>query len=1227
MFPQQRRASPAITLTPAHNSAGTSNAATPNPRSVGKGKAVAFVHGPSLLPSDPPPPPTGLLNDSGMAAEDEDSEAWRRFREVGLLDEAVMERKDREALMEKASRLEKELFDYQYNMGLLLIEKKEWTAKLEELRQAVEEAQEILKRDQSAHLIALTEMERREQSLRDALEVERQCVADLEKALRELKDEHVQAKHASETKLANAEALVAGIEGKSMAVKENIQNFEAKLSEVNQKSIELDVKLHEIETREFSIQRERLSLNTDREAHDANLYKQREDLNEWERQLQRKEEKLGELRQEINQREAKASKSEGIAKQKEIDLEEMEKRINLSFEKLKDREVDIDNQLADLAVKEKSAESQRSSLEMKEKELQRWEEKLSAREKVEIPYIVDEHRTTLDAQMQELELELEQRRKSLDEELKNKQEKVEKLEADILHREELLGKREEALDRKTERVKEKEKNLDAKLKTLKEREKILKAGQKNLELEKRQLLTDKESIQNLNDEYGRIKTEIVQQEHEIGERSESVKIMNEERLEFLRLREELKSEREKCRLREEFLMKEGEELKLERERFEKELELLEGKRTQVEKELKDIAEEREALETFRQAEGERLKKEEDALKEHVQRELENLRLEKETFESRLRHEHSVLCEKHQMDNDRIVQDLESQRSSLDAVLISRREEIERAFQEKDRAFQEQKEKELNNIELLKETVQRESEERQSEKCALEKAKLEVVKDKEDLERQQVGIQKDISELESLSKRLRDQREQVLREKNSFLVFVEKLKNCNSCRDITGEFILSDLQPPEIGAVTLPTLSNKMVANQGLINVSGVSNVKNSSAKPDLGQSSPQGRISWLRRCTSKILSISPTKRVVSPSSLAEESTSSAARVNIIREQAEGLPGALVAEDARWGSVPGREQPPASSFGASQEHQTDDTNRDGDRHGLSADDHSYINSKLQEGPEDSEQSVLKNVVRRPGRRRKSGIGRTRSVKTVVQEAKKFLGESQEEEPEHNLNEQPGDEPGLSEESQGISSQAGKAASNFARKRQRAPSESLQDFSDSEGGSVSVTAGGRRKRRQTAASVVSTPVQTRYNLRRQKNVPANSAVQALPALTKNRQKEASADGAAVAMEEPGFRVADGTYKPANLVQVTTLKGAETSENRLKAPLGDDQVDMAKSVEIVELSEEVNGMVESRNEEGENGSTIHEEAEEEEEEEDDFDNEESSEHPGEASVGKKIWTFFTT
>lgn len=61
---------------------------------------------------------------------------------------------------------------------------------------------------------------------------------------------------------------------------------------------------------------------------------------------------------------------------------------------------------------------------------------------------------------------------------------------------------------------------------------------------------------------------------------------------------------------------------------------------------------------------------------------------------------------------------------------------------------------------------------------------------------------------------------------------------------------------------------------------------------------------------------------------------------------------------------------------------------------------------------------------------------------------------------------------------------------------------------------------------------------------------------------------------------------------------------------------------STDMVSLSEEVNGSPEIAGKYGDRGKYKSESCDE-----DDDDDEEESEHPGEASIGKKLWTFFTT
>nr|ADN34280.1 nuclear matrix constituent-like protein 1 [Cucumis melo subsp. melo] len=1180
-------------------SASNPNSVTPNLSRRGdgiKGKTVAF--------GETTTPLSGALVENG----------GEMF--VGSAEAAAL---DQEGLDEKISRLENELFEYQYNMGLLLIEKKDWTLKYEELKQALAETKDTLKREQMAHMIAMSDAEKQEENLKKALGVEKECVLDLEKALREMRAENAEIKFTGDSKLAEANALVTSIEEKSLEVEARLRAADAKLAEVSRKNSEVERKLQDLEAREGALRRDRLSFNAERESHEATLSKQRDDLREWERKLQDAEERLAKGQTILNQREERANENDRMVKQKEKDLEELQKKIDSSNLALKRKEEDIGSRLANIALKEQA--------KIKEKELLVLEEKLTAREKVEIQQLLDEHNAILDAKKIEFELEIDQKRKSLDEELKNKVSEVEKKEAEIKHMEEKLGKREQALEKRTEKFKEKEADYDAKFKALKQREKSLKLEEKNLEAEKKQLLADTEELICLKAEVEKIRAENEAQLLKLHEERESLKVSETERSDFLRLQSELKQEIEKYRQQKELLLKEAEDLKQQKETFEREWEELDEKRAQVEKEQKTLLLQKEEFEKRIFSEEERLKNERSETEAYIHREQENLKLAQESFAASMEHEKSAIAEKAQSDRSQMMHDFDLQKRELESAMQNRVEEMERGFREKEKLFKEEKERELENIKFLRDVARREMDELKLERLKTEKEKQEAEANKEHLERQRIEIRKDIEELLELSNKLKDQRERLVAERDRFISYADKHRTCKNCGEIASEFVLSDLQSLDgfenADVLNLPGLPDKYMEIQGLQVSSGgnmgISDVRNGELTPGLaGQKSPisAGTISWLRKCTSKIFKFSPGKKIASP---AFEKQDDEAPVSDEHDD--------LAEPSKRMSA-GEDEAELSLAIASdslddRRIQSDVSGRDVEpSQNLSIDNQSNIISKAPEVAVDSQPSDVRENKRQRPKRGKPKINRTRSVKAVVEDAKAIIGELQSTQQAEYPNGNAEDSSQLNNESRDESSLAGKGTQRNLRKRTRANSSQIMgenDHDDSEVRSGSVVEGQPRKRRQKAAPAVRAP-EKRYNLRR-KVVGASKE-------PSNVSKELEEDATVKRTEEDvhysrvrptqSMGVASDNAGSTHLVRCGTVQ-----DNQDDGVAGTSKI----SIDMVSQSEEVNGSPENAGKYEDQGEYRSESCEEVGNEDDDDDDEEESAHPGEVSIGKKLWTFFTT
>ncbi|XP_073057863.1 nuclear matrix constituent protein 1-like isoform X2 [Primulina eburnea] len=1123
---------------------------------------------------------------------------------------------DEESLAERISNLENELFEYQYNLGLLLIEKKEWASKYEEIEEASIEASDAFRSEQAVHLSAMSEAEKREENLKKALGIERQCALELEKALREMRSEYAEIKFNSDSKLAEASALVASVEEKSWEVEAKFHAADTKLAEVNRKGSEIERKLFEIEAQEAALRRERLSFNSDRETHEAALSKKKEDLREWERKLQEAEERLADGGRLLNQREERANENDKILKQKQNDLEELQTRIEVAKSMLKSKEDDSSIRLANLAIKEKEAECIQKSLEVKENQLLELEEKLNARERLEIQSLVDEHKAILAKKQEEYEMEVEQKRKLHDEQVKNKVVELEKKEAEIIHMEEKVKKREEAVEKKMEKVREKEINYESRSKALKERDKLLKSEVKSLEKDKEQVLAEKEALLSIKAELENLRADIEKQELILSEEREQLKISEDERLEHAHLQSELKQEIEKCRYQSEQLMKETEELKQEKEKFEKEWELLDEKRAIVKRELEDALDKKKSLEKYRHSEEVKLNNEKQETQQYIQRELESLKLAKDNFAANMEHEKSMLAEKFHNETSELLHDFELRKRELETEVRKKQEEMESSLHEREKSFEKEMEKELDNINNLREMARREMEEMKLERLGMDKEKLDILQIKKHVESQQFEMKKDVEELVDLSKKLKDQREHFLKERERFITFVQEQKSCNICGEIIREFLLSDLHPlsefKNLEAPQLPRVTeNYPETGEGTferINDGSPHILVNSGSHVAGGS----GAMSWLRKCTSKIFKLSPGKKLELHYEPNAQGSSMLYGKQIDLSSPETLPS-------------NESGPKPSPQDVSDSFDVQIIESDGGIREVEA----------VQAPTVDQNSGLK-ARRQRGKGGKPRSSRTRAAKAVTAGAKAI------EEREININGDTENSAFTIEESQTESGLV-EIPRNRRKRNHVHLSQTTVSDSHSEDHSDSLKNGNLRKRQQRVVTAEQSFVGKRYNLRRSKRPVALAPNGSLAEAEKGEKKEndahvgevvpfpgkskptENAEIGGVSREEIDLLGAD--VVPMRNTGKTIEVPVDSSERFMKAGgTHSDHDDLANTSEAdMIFSEEANGSAGAMDHNiQELNSTSYEE-------EDDNDSDDGDDNevvqPGEVSIGKKLWTFLTT
>ncbi|GAQ84530.1 hypothetical protein KFL_001930080 [Klebsormidium nitens] len=405
-----------------------------------------------------------------------EEEVWRRFRGAGALDEEVLVRREKEELQRQLDDVERELADYRYNLGVLILEHKKCKPQIDELEKALQRTREELQKEGRSLQLALDDVTRREDGLRASLKAERTVIADLKQSLEEMHAKLQAEEKSSRERLARAQELEAGAVKDRERSEELFEKAARDLKGAQQleeglkvRESELDGKLRGLAEREDDAASREKALNEGEAALNAG---KRELTEKGIKLAERKRKVEGELEEERKklgrEREEEELRVEALRRSVEGEREQMQKEMQAEKEAA---EHDMSTRKAEISVKEDSLAAQEKALQMSQDELERKQEDANKRDQD-----LDQREKLLGDEKREMlrtEADLREQQKSMNEErarLAEQESEWQRIEAKIDARVKEIDAREAAVQAFESTAESSAKELEEGAKALRERQ-------------------------------------------------------------------------------------------------------------------------------------------------------------------------------------------------------------------------------------------------------------------------------------------------------------------------------------------------------------------------------------------------------------------------------------------------------------------------------------------------------------------------------------------------------------------------------------------------------------------------------------------------------------------------------------------------------------------------------------------------------------------------------------